>query len=105
MDVVEDLADEVWIGNVTDDAKLPATEGADGDVDFKDALQCYVTRRCAQVSGGVSGSLQSLRDSLGEHCRVAGTAAGSLCLLRWRALVGVGTIARRIGELGAKTPW
>jgi hypothetical protein len=61
--------------------------------------------RCAQVSGAAGGSLQSLRESVGEHCRVAGTAAESLRFLRWRAFAGVGTIARRMGELGAKTPW
>jgi hypothetical protein len=61
--------------------------------------------RCAQVSGEVSGSLQSLRDSVGEHSRVAGTAAESLRFLLRRALAGIGTIARRMGELGAKTPW
>ena len=39
VDMVEDLADEVWIGGVADDAELPAAEGAARDVDVEDALQ------------------------------------------------------------------
>jgi hypothetical protein len=32
-------------------------------------------------------------------------AADSLRFLCWRVFAGVGTIAPRMGELGAKTPW
>jgi len=53
-------------------------------------------RGAGQVSSGVGGSLQSLRDSVEEHGRVAGAAADSLSFLRRRAVAGVGTIARRI---------
>jgi hypothetical protein len=60
VDVVEDLADEVWIGDVCDDPALPATERAEGDIDVKDALRRYVTRRCAHVSGAVGGSVLSV---------------------------------------------
>jgi len=59
--------------------------------------------RWAQVSGAVGGSLQSLRNFVDEHGRVGGAAAESSSFLRRRARAGVGTIARRIGELGAKT--
>lgn len=31
--------------------------------------------------------------------------AASIGYLRWRALARIGTIARPMGELGAKTPW
>jgi hypothetical protein len=68
--VVENLADQVWIGDIGDDPQLP-----------------------------------SLRDSVGAHCGAAGAAADSLSFLRRRALAGVGTIAPRMGELGAKMPW
>lgn len=61
--------------------------------------------RCAQVSGAVGGLLQSLCESVGEAGPVAGTGPESLHFLRRRALAGVGTIAARMGELGAKTPW
>jgi aminoglycoside 6'-N-acetyltransferase I len=36
---------------------------------------------------------------------VSGAATDTSSFLRRRALAGVGTIARRVGELGAKTPW
>jgi hypothetical protein len=61
--------------------------------------------RCAQVSGAVGGSMPSPRESVEEHSRVAGGEAVSLSFLHRRALAGVGTIAPRMGELGAKTPW
>ena len=38
VDVVEDLADEFRIGDICDDAKLPAAERAEGDVDFEDSF-------------------------------------------------------------------
>ena len=62
-------------------------------------------RRCAQGSGAVSGSLQSLRVAVDEHGWVSGAAADPSSFLRRRALAGLGTIARRMGEPGAKTPW
>ena len=49
VDVVEDLADEVRISDVPDDPQLPAAEGAEGDVDFKYALQSL---RPGQRRGG-----------------------------------------------------
>jgi len=36
--VVQDLADEVWIGDVCNHAPLPAAERAAGDLDFEDVL-------------------------------------------------------------------
>ena len=50
--------------------------------------------RCAQVSGAVGGSLQSLSDSVAEDGRVAGAAADALRFLCWRVFAGVGTIGR-----------
>jgi hypothetical protein len=41
----------------------------------------------------VGGSLQSLCDSAGDHCRVVGATAESLCFLRRRAFARVGTLA------------
>ena len=69
VDLVEDLVNQAGIGNVRYDPQLSAAERAEGDIDFKYALQSL-----RQVSRAVGGSLQSLRDSVGEHCRVAGTA-------------------------------
>ena len=62
-------------------------------------------KRCAQVRGAVGGSMRSVEGSAGCCCWVADAVAESLSFLRWRALAGVDTIARRMGELGAKTPW
>ena len=39
VDVVEDLADEVWIGDVPDDPQHSAAAWTEGDINFKDALQ------------------------------------------------------------------
>ena len=39
VDVVEDLADEFRIGDVPYDPELPAAEGAERDVEFKDPIQ------------------------------------------------------------------
>lgn len=49
VDVVEDLADEVWIGHICNHAQLPAAERAEGDVYCKDALQ---SQRPSQWRGG-----------------------------------------------------
>ena len=49
MNVVEDLADEVGIGDVRDDPQLPAAEGAEGDVYVEDAFQSL---RPGQRRGG-----------------------------------------------------
>ena len=37
MDVIEDLADEFWIGDICNHAKLAAAEWAEGDIDVKDS--------------------------------------------------------------------
>ena len=107
VDVVEDLADEVGIGDVCDDPQLSAAQRAECDHRCRSRSDRTNTRfnRCAQVSGAVGGSLQSLRNFVDEHGRVGGAAAESSSFLRRRARAGVGTIARRIGEFGAKTPW
>jgi hypothetical protein len=39
VDVVEDLADEVWIGDVANHPQLPAAAWAAGDIYFEDALK------------------------------------------------------------------
>jgi hypothetical protein len=39
LDVVEDFADEVWIGDIGDDAQLSAAERAEGDIDFEDPFE------------------------------------------------------------------
>ena len=39
MNVVENLADEVWIGDIGNHAKLAAAMRAEADVDLKNALQ------------------------------------------------------------------
>lgn len=62
------------------------------------------SNRCVQVNVVLGGSSQSLRESMVEHCRVDGAAADFLRFLRRRALAGVGMIARRRIEFGAKTP-
>jgi hypothetical protein len=54
LNVLEDLADELWIGDVRDDPQLPAAERAKGDIDFENALQSL-----RQVSDAVGGSLAS----------------------------------------------
>jgi hypothetical protein len=61
--------------------------------------------RCAQVSGAMGVSMLSVGGCVGLFCRVAGAAVGSLFFRRCPAPACVGTIAQRIGELGAKTPW
>lgn len=48
-------------------------------------------KRCAQVSGTVGVSLQSLCDSVDEQGLFADAAAESLRFLRLRAVAGVGT--------------
>jgi len=58
--------------------------------------------RCAQVSGAVGRSARSVEGSAGCY-RVACAAAESLGFCR-RTRAGAGTIARRMGEFGAKTP-
>jgi len=49
MDVLEDLADELWIGDIGDDPQLSAAERAEGDVYVEDALQSL---RPGQWRGG-----------------------------------------------------
>jgi len=49
VDVVEDLADQVWIGDIRYDPQLSAAERAKADVYFKDALQSL---RPGQRRGG-----------------------------------------------------
>lgn len=49
VDVVEDLADQVWIGDIPNDPQLSAAERAEADVYFKDALQAL---RPGQRCGG-----------------------------------------------------
>ena len=61
--------------------------------------------RCAQVSGAVGGSVGAMGACVGLSGKFAGAVAESLGVGRLRALVGVGTIKRRRGALGAKTPW
>ena len=39
MDVSEDLADEIGVGDVFDDAELSAAEGTKRDVDVKDPFE------------------------------------------------------------------
>jgi hypothetical protein len=49
--VVEDLADEIWIGDIAYHPQHPAAEPAEGDVYFKDALQslCPGQRRGGRI--------------------------------------------------------
>jgi hypothetical protein len=49
VDVVEDLMDDVGIGDVPDDPQRPAAERAQADIYFKDALQAL---RPGQRCGG-----------------------------------------------------
>ena len=39
LDVIEDLANEISVGDVFDDTELPTAERAEGDVDIEDAFQ------------------------------------------------------------------
>ena len=39
LDVSEDSADEIGVGDVFDDAELSAAEGAKGDIDVEDPFQ------------------------------------------------------------------
>ncbi|MEZ5561290.1 MAG: hypothetical protein R3E86_22460, partial [Pseudomonadales bacterium] len=66
LNVIEDLADEFWIGDVRDDPQLLAADRAEGYIDFEKALQ-------------------SLLDSVDGRARVAGAAADSSRFLRRRA--------------------
>ncbi len=38
VDVVEDFADEIGVGDVFDEAELPTAERAEGDVDVEDTF-------------------------------------------------------------------
>jgi hypothetical protein len=105
LNVIEDLADEPWIGDIGNDTKLSTAEEAECNVDSEHTLQWSVTRRCAQVSGAMGISMLSVGGCADLFCRVAGAAVVSLCFRRCPALACVGTIALRMGELGAKTPW
>jgi hypothetical protein len=97
VDVVDDPVDDVGIGDVPDDPQQSGLRLI--------SISKTRFRRCAQVSGAAGGSLQSFRDSVGELGGIGGAAADSSSFLRRRPFGGVGTIARRMGELGAKTPW
>jgi hypothetical protein len=104
LNVIEDRADELWIGDVNHDPQLSAAARAERDIDFEHALEWYVTRRCTQVNGAVDGSLQSPRDAVGWCCRVAGAVAEPLSVLRWRAFAEVGTIAPWFLALDSTSP-
>jgi hypothetical protein len=52
MDVIEDLADELWIGDIGNDTKPPAAERAECDIDFEHTLQAL---RPGQRRGGRGG--------------------------------------------------
>ena len=60
--------------------------------------------RCARVSGAVGGSVWALGACVGLTSRFAGAVPESLGVGHLRTLVGVGTIKRRRGALGAKAP-
>jgi hypothetical protein len=60
LNVIEDLADELWIGDIGNDTKLSTTEGAECYVDSEHTLQWSVTRCCAQVSGAMGVSMLSV---------------------------------------------
>jgi hypothetical protein len=88
MDVIEDLGD----------GSCPPQRG-------QSVMSISNTRfkRWAQVSGAVGVSLLLMGGSTGPLCRVAGAAVGPLCFRRCRRHAVVGTMAWRMGELGAKT--
>jgi hypothetical protein len=58
---LEDLASEIWIGNVTDDPKLPAAERAEGDVNFEDTLEA--------LRPSLAGSTECISDSQNSSSR------------------------------------
>lgn len=70
---VEDIADEVWIGDICNHANLPAAVGAEGDVDSNDTFD-----RCALVIGATGRSL-----SRREDLRAAGVGSPG----QWLSLV------------------
>lgn len=91
LDVVEYLGDEFRLCDVCDDAKLATAQRTQCDVDTKRFS------RCAQVRGAMGGCV-------GLSGWFAGGVTEPLGVGRLRLLVCVGTIKRRRGALGAKTP-
>jgi hypothetical protein len=100
LNVIEHPADELWIGDVRDTRNCPPQNG-------QSVITISNTRfkRCAQVNSAVSGSVRSMGGCVELRCWYAGAVSGSLGICRFRTVAGVSTIVRRMGELGAKTPW
>ena len=64
VDVVEDLADEVGIGDICNHAKTAAAEWAECDIDFKDALgstfgvRLEIPNRDLALPAGLRGNVE-----------------------------------------------
>ena len=100
MDVIENLPDDIRLGDCCDDAQLATAFGTVLNLYFEHSLEWYVTRRSAQESGARGRSVSRSVSSVGSD------SVWVVCLrFLFTRLLGVGTTRLRYLAFGASTPW